>query len=99
MTIMRLLFVTVALAASIVQAGIVDLNADAVAQRADAPHTTYHTTPDKPAMTGIAANCNKFYDVVEGDDCETVAAAFKITKSQFLAWNVGLECGTLRILY
>jgi hypothetical protein len=99
MTIMRLLFVTVALAASIVQAGIVDLNADEVARRADAPHTTYHTTPDKPTMTGIAANCNKFYDVVEGDDCETVAAAFKITKSQFLAWNVGFECWTLRILY
>ncbi|OBT71284.1 hypothetical protein VF21_09606 [Pseudogymnoascus sp. 05NY08] len=93
---MRLLFFTVALAASIVQAGIVDLNADAVVRRADAPHTTYHTTPDKPTMTGIAANCNKFYAVVTGDDCETVAAAFKITKQQFLAWNpaVSSDCAT-----
>ncbi|OBT87560.1 hypothetical protein VE02_03777 [Pseudogymnoascus sp. 03VT05] len=93
---MRLLFFTVALAASIVQAGIVDLSADAVVRRADAPHTTYHTTPDKPTMTGIAANCNKFYAVVTGDDCETVAAAFKITKQQFLAWNpaVSSDCTT-----
>ncbi|KFY26805.1 hypothetical protein V493_03857 [Pseudogymnoascus sp. VKM F-4281 (FW-2241)] len=85
-----------ALAASIAQAGIVNLNAEAVARRADAPHTTYHTTPDKPTQTGIVTNCNKFYDIVKGDDCETVAAAFKITKKQFLAWNpaVSADCGT-----
>ncbi|KFZ09528.1 hypothetical protein V502_08694 [Pseudogymnoascus sp. VKM F-4520 (FW-2644)] len=94
---MRLRFCTVALAASIVQAGIVDLNAEAtVARRTDAPHTTYHTTADKPTQSGIAANCNKFYDIVKGDDCETVAAAFKITKTQFLAWNpaVSADCAT-----
>lgn len=89
MATMRSLFCIGALAASIVRAGIVDLNAEtAVARRADAPHTTYHTTADKPTQSGIAANCNKFYDIVKGDDCETVAAAFKITKKQFLAWNV-----------
>ncbi|KFY07430.1 hypothetical protein V492_07145 [Pseudogymnoascus sp. VKM F-4246] len=93
---MRLLFCTVALAASIVQAGIVDLKAEAVARKADAPHTTFHTTADKPTQTGIASNCNKFYDIVKGDDCETVAAAFKITKKQFLAWNpaVSSDCAT-----
>lgn len=91
MAAMWLIFCTVALAVSIVQAGIIDLNAEAVAQRADAPHTTYHTNADKPTQTGIAANCNKFYDIVKGDDCETVAAAFKITKKQFLAWNVSFE--------
>lgn len=95
MAAMRLLFCTVALVASIAQAGIVDVNAEAVVRRADAPHTTYHTTADKPTQTGIAANCNKFYDIVKGDDCETVAAAFKITKKQFLAWNVSLERCTL----
>lgn len=87
MAVIRLLFCIVALA-TIVQAGIVDVNAEALARRADAPHTTFHTTADKPTQTGIAANCNKFYDIVKGDDCETVAAAFKITKKQFLAWNV-----------
>lgn len=91
MAVMRLLFCAVALAASTAQAGIVNLNAEAVARRADAPHTTYHTTPDKPTQTGIAANCNKFYNIVKGDDCETVVAAFKITKKQFLTWNVSFE--------
>ncbi|OBT68027.1 hypothetical protein VE03_01474 [Pseudogymnoascus sp. 23342-1-I1] len=93
---MRLLFCTVALAASIAQAGIVDVNAEAVVRREEVPRTTYHTTADKPTQTGIAANCNKFYDIVKGDDCETVAAAFKISRKQFLAWNpaVSSDCAT-----
>jgi hypothetical protein len=87
MAAMRLLFLSTLLAAWGVQAGIVDVNAAEIIRRAD--HTSYKTTADGPTQTGIAPNCNKFYDIVTGDNCETVEAAFKITKAQFLAWNVG----------
>jgi len=72
MAAMRLLFFTTAPAAWNVQAGIVDLNAAAAVRRADTPHTSYKTAAGLPTQTGIAANCNKFYDIVKGDDCGTV---------------------------
>jgi hypothetical protein len=49
---------------------------------------TFHTTADKPTQTGIPSNCNKFYDVVANDTCDSVEKAFGITPAQFLAWNV-----------
>jgi hypothetical protein len=88
---MRLLFLLTALAVWNVQAGIVDINAAEVVRRA--AHTSYKTTADLPTQTGIAPNCNKFYDIVSGDDCGTVEAAFGVTKAQFLAWNVGFGSG------
>ena len=93
MAAMRLLFLSTALAAWNVQAVIVDLNAADVVRR-QAAHTSYKTTADLPTQTGIAPNCNKFYDIVQGDDCGTVEAAFRITKEQFLAWNVGSAAGS-----
>lgn len=56
--------------------------------KSDAPHTTVHTKPDKPTQTGTVCNCNKWYDVVKGDDCGTIATAFKIKLADFLKMNV-----------
>ena len=85
---MQLLFYSALLAASSVQAGVLDLPAAQVVRRATTAHTSYKTTADDPVQTGIVSNCNKFYDVVTGDNCATVEAAFGITNAQFLAWNV-----------
>jgi hypothetical protein len=88
---MRLLLLSAVLSAWNVQAGFIDLNAAQVVGRATAARTSYRTTADLPTQTGIASNCNKFYDVVSGDNCAIVEAAFGITSEQFLAWNVGFE--------
>ncbi|KAI1381145.1 hypothetical protein F4677DRAFT_402291 [Hypoxylon crocopeplum] len=47
-----------------------------------------------PIQTGMTMNCNKFYDVVLGDQCQTVADKFGITLDQFYSWNpaVGSSC-------
>ena len=57
------------------------------------------TKPDKPTQTDIINTCNAWYDVVKGDSCSVVEAAFKISHAQFLAWNVGFPsaCG-IRLL-
>jgi hypothetical protein len=88
---MQLLVLSTVLAALGVQAGIIDLPAAQVVRRATTAHTSYKTTADDPVQTGIVSNCNKFYDVVSGDNCATVEAAFGITSAQFLAWNVGFR--------
>jgi hypothetical protein len=59
-----------------------------ITTKSDAPHTTVHTTPDKPTQTGTICNCNKWYDVVKGDDCGTIATAFNIKLADFLKMNV-----------
>jgi hypothetical protein len=85
---MNLLFLSTVLATAwSVEAGVVDLAASRLVRRA---HTSFRTTADLPTQTGIPSNCNKFYDIVSGDTCATVEAAFGITSAQFLAWNVGL---------
>jgi hypothetical protein len=56
--------------------------------KSDAPHTTVHTLPDNPTQTGTICNCNKWYDVVEGDDCGTIATVFGIKLADFLKMNV-----------
>ncbi|KAI1360466.1 carbohydrate-binding module family 50 protein [Xylaria arbuscula] len=50
-----------------------------------------------PIQTGIASNCNKFYEVQSGDICDTIVAAYGIPLSNFYAWNpaVGSSCTTL----
>ena len=39
------------------------------------PRANALSTADKPTQSGIAANCDKFYDVVTGDDCPSVEKA------------------------
>ena len=49
------------------------------------------TSPDKPTQTGTIRTCNLWYDVVLGDSCSSIEAAFNITHAQFLAWNVSFR--------
>ncbi|KAI1108517.1 carbohydrate-binding module family 50 protein [Nemania sp. NC0429] len=50
-----------------------------------------------PVQTGIASNCNLFYDVQSGDMCGDIAAAYGISLANFYAWNpaVGSTCTNL----
>lgn len=91
---MKLFVLSAALATIVVEAGIVHVPAAGLMGRASTAHTSYQTTADAPVQTGIASNCNKFYDVVTGDNCATVEEAFGITNEEFLAWNVGSKIPT-----
>ncbi|KAK4031910.1 hypothetical protein C8A01DRAFT_41650 [Parachaetomium inaequale] len=52
--------------------------------------------PGAPTFSGIPCTCNKYYTIVSGDTCPTVAAKFGISRDQFLAWNpaVSADCAT-----
>ena len=45
-------------------------------------------------QTGLVSDCNEFYYSQDGDGCVSVADAFDISETQFIAWNpaVGSEC-------
>jgi hypothetical protein len=47
-----------------------------------------------PIQTGMASNCNKFYLVASGDNCETIAMDEGISLTEFYTWNpaVGTNC-------
>lgn len=60
------------------------------------PTTTTTTTngpepTNEPAMPGIVDNCDEFYKVSSGDQCDTIAADHSISKAQFLEWNTALD--------
>jgi hypothetical protein len=65
------------------------------------PTTTTTTGPTDPTQTGIASNCNVWYNVVSGDSCAKIETQFDITFAQFYAWNpaVGSNCGLLFVGY
>lgn len=54
------------------------------------------TTPT-PHQTGMVSDCDKFYLVVSGDECDTIASNEGITVTEFYAWNpaVGTSCAYL----
>ncbi|KAJ5150329.1 hypothetical protein N7448_001907 [Penicillium atrosanguineum] len=47
-----------------------------------------------PIQSGMVDNCDAFHLVVAEDTCDTIAAKYKITTTQFVAWNpaVGSTC-------
>ncbi|KAJ5404288.1 hypothetical protein N7509_004159 [Penicillium cosmopolitanum] len=51
----------------------------------------------EPHQTGIPSNCNKWYYVVDGDNCETVAKKYGMTKEEFYNLNpaTGSSCAKL----
>ncbi|KAI0168254.1 LysM domain protein [Pestalotiopsis sp. NC0098] len=64
--------------------------------------TTTSTAPSvSPTMPGLAANCDGFYKVVSGDQCNTIAAKYGVSTAQFLSWNseVNNECTNLWLGY
>ncbi|KAI0112109.1 hypothetical protein GGR51DRAFT_547171 [Nemania sp. FL0031] len=50
-----------------------------------------------PIQTGMATNCDAFYFVKNGDDCQSIADKAKITLTDFYKWNpaVGNNCRSL----
>ncbi|OOF91131.1 carbohydrate-binding module family 50 protein [Aspergillus carbonarius ITEM 5010] len=60
----------------------------------DVPSTTADPTPHGPTMKGIAADCNRYYTVHQGDTCYAVEKTFRLTPKQFQQWNpaVSLDC-------
>ncbi|KAF6829222.1 LysM domain-containing protein [Colletotrichum musicola] len=66
-------------------------------------HTPSPTTPGNgittptPTQATIVNNCDAFYYVVAGDNCETIASKHGITVAQFQAWNpsAGATCSGL----
>lgn len=60
-----------------------------------ATSTTTSTVPSvSPTMPGLAANCDGFYKVVSGDQCNTIAAKYGVSTAQFLSWNIEVNSGT-----
>ncbi|QKD52295.2 uncharacterized protein FOBCDRAFT_238586 [Fusarium oxysporum Fo47] len=49
-------------------------------------------TPD-PIQPGMVSNCNKFYFVEQGDNCNAVSSKHGITLAQFTIWNPKLGTG------
>lgn len=58
------------------------------------------TTPT-PVETPIASNCNRFYLVVSGDSCASIASSHGIAQSDFLVWNpsINAACTNLWVGY
>ncbi|OTB05506.1 carbohydrate-binding module family 50 protein [Hypoxylon sp. CI-4A] len=46
-----------------------------------------------PVLSGLAADCDACYKVVEGDSCYAVDAAHGISLADFLAWNPSVDAG------
>lgn len=62
---------------------------------ATAPATA--TSSIARTQSGIASNCNKFYNVVQGDSCARIESTYGITFAQLYQWNpaIGNDCQTL----
>jgi hypothetical protein len=45
-------------------------------------------------MPGLAADCDGFYKISSGDQCDTIARKQGITTAQFLSWNSEINAGT-----
>jgi LysM repeat protein len=56
------------------------------------------STPS-PIQTGIVSTCDKFYLVVSGDTCDSVASDAGISLTTFYDWNpaVGTDCADLEV--
>ena len=65
------------------------------------PATTATTTSVDPTQTGIAANCDEYYNVIAGDSCAAIEEAYGITFAQLYEWNpaIGSNCETLDVGY
>lgn len=56
--------------------------------------TTSQAAPsNSPAMPGLADDCDGFYKVASGDQCDTIAKKFGISDAQFKSWNSEINDG------
>ncbi|KAB8067108.1 hypothetical protein BDV29DRAFT_186741 [Aspergillus leporis] len=64
--------------------------------------TTTSSAPTKsPIMPGIADNCDGFYKISSGDQCDTIAKAHGISTAQLRSWNseINNSCSNLWLDY
>ncbi|KAJ5591397.1 hypothetical protein N7450_005369 [Penicillium hetheringtonii] len=63
--------------------------------------TTQPAASHEPTMPGIVSNCDGFYQVASGDQCDTIAAKYGISEAQFKSWNtqVDAKCSNLWLDY
>ncbi|KAL2125946.1 hypothetical protein VTI74DRAFT_2157 [Chaetomium olivicolor] len=63
--------------------------------------TTAPTPSNSPTMPGIAPNCDRFYRIKSGDQCDTIAASNGITVAQLRSWNteINAACSNLWLDY
>lgn len=63
------------------------------------PTPTNGVTTPSPIQTGMVTNCNTFYLVKSGDDCDRVASLYGITFANLYAWNpaIGSTCAALQL--
>ncbi|KAL1844415.1 hypothetical protein VTK73DRAFT_2594 [Phialemonium thermophilum] len=67
-----------------------------------APTTSPSTTPSNaPTMPGVAPDCDRFYKVRSGDQCDTIASRNGITVAQLRSWNAEINdaCSNLWLDY
>jgi len=52
-------------------------------------------------MPGIAENCDRFYKIKSGDQCDTIAASNGISVAQLRSWNteINAACSNLWLDY
>ncbi|OBT40352.1 hypothetical protein VE00_08469 [Pseudogymnoascus sp. WSF 3629] len=67
------------------------------------PSTTTSVAPTgpSPTMPGIVAECDQFYKIASGDQCDTIEVKFGINDSDFKKWNseTNAECSNLWLDY
>ncbi|OCL05486.1 carbohydrate-binding module family 50 protein, partial [Glonium stellatum] len=56
------------------------------------------TGPQGPTAPGIAANCNKYVLIQEGNSCEAVANQAGVTLDEFYAWNPSLQYSCVNLV-
>ncbi|PYH37474.1 uncharacterized protein BO87DRAFT_404513 [Aspergillus neoniger CBS 115656] len=54
-----------------------------------------------PQMPGIVDNCDEYYKVASGDNCETISKSYGISTAQFKSWNIKVndDCSNLWLDY
>lgn len=52
-----------------------------------------------PQMPGIVDNCDEYYKVASGDNCETISKSYGISTAQFKSWNTKVNDGTHASLF
>ncbi|KFY33319.1 hypothetical protein V494_07732 [Pseudogymnoascus sp. VKM F-4513 (FW-928)] len=68
-----------------------------------APPTTTSQAPSgpSPTMPGIVAECDQFYKIASGDQCDTIEVKFGISDNDFKTWNseTNSDCTNLWLDY
>jgi hypothetical protein len=61
--------------------------------------TTTRVSTPSPVQTGIVSNCDAFYEVESGNDCNPIVALYDLTLGEFYDWNpaVGSSCQYLEL--